>query len=89
VRVRLFAALREIAGSSSIDAPVTPDVRVLLEVLADRFGEAFGRIMESGTVVVNGRTAGRDQTLSSDDEVALLPPVSGGSWQDRSDRTED
>ena len=83
MRVRLFAALREIAGSSSVEVPDAPDVHSLLETLVERFGNGFGRIMGSGTVVVNGRTAQRDQVLSSDDEVALLPPVSGGSCKDR------
>jgi molybdopterin converting factor small subunit len=54
-------------------------VRSLLEHLAARFGPDFSRITEAGTVVVQGETAGPERLLAPGDEVALLPPVSGGS----------
>ena len=47
--------------------------------LSERFGPRFDRIMEAGTVIVDGEPAGRERILGPDDEVALLPPVSGGS----------
>ena len=78
MRVRLFAALREIAGSAWIDAPDEPDVSALIEEVATRYGERFGAIVAAGTVVVNGRTADLRHPLDPGDEVALLPPVSGG-----------
>jgi len=84
MKVRLFAALRELAGSSELDADA-PDVGTLLADLSERFGPRFDRIMEVGTVIVDGEPAGRERTLGPDDEVALLPPVSGGSWPN--DRT--
>jgi MoaD family protein len=77
VKVLLFAALREAAGSSRVDADA-PTVGALLDELSARFGPAFDRVMRAGTVVVNGETAGREVELRPDDEVALLPPVSGG-----------
>ena len=78
MKVRLFAALRELAGSSELDADA-PDVGTLLADLSERFGPRFDRIMEVGTVIIDGEPAGRERTLGPDDEVALLPPVSGGS----------
>jgi hypothetical protein len=39
--------------------------------------------MSAGTVVVDGETAARSQSLGSDAEVALLPPVSGGAGNER------
>jgi sulfur-carrier protein len=78
MKVRLFAALREMAGASWVDVADAPDVGTLVAVLARRYGPRFEAIMASGTVVVNGRTAGHGDALGPQDEVALLPPVSGG-----------
>jgi sulfur-carrier protein len=77
MRVRLFAALRELAGTSELDMDA-PDVGALLDQLTEKLGPRFERIMQVGTVVVDGETVGRDRSLNPDDEVALLPPVSGG-----------
>ena len=78
MRVRLFAALRDLAGTSELDGDAT-DVGSLLDALAERFGPEFGRIASAGSVIVDGERAGRDRPLEPTDEVALLPPVSGGS----------
>lgn len=77
MKVRLFAALREIAGASILDLDAD-DVSSLLDQLSQEFGPEFDRIMASGAVVVDGEAVGKDRALSPDDEVALLPPVSGG-----------
>jgi MoaD family protein len=77
VRVRLFAALREIAGESLVEA--TGDtVGDVVEELSTRFGERFAQIAAVGSFVVNGERAARDTPIADGDEVALLPPVSGG-----------
>jgi RNA-splicing ligase RtcB/molybdopterin converting factor small subunit len=80
VRVRLFAALRELAGASELEVDAD-DVGSLLDGLAGRFGPSFERIASAGSVVVSGERSGRDRRLSPQDEVAVLPPVSGGSSQ--------
>lgn len=77
VRVVLFAALREIAGASRLDEDA-PDLGALLDGLSARLGSEFDRILASGSVLVDGERAGRDRTLQDGQEVALLPPVSGG-----------
>jgi MoaD family protein len=77
MRVRLFASLREIAGTSQLEADA-PDVGTLLDDLRRRLGPEFSRVLSAGAVVVNGEASGRDRTLAPSDEVALLPPVSGG-----------
>jgi MoaD family protein len=78
VKVRLFAALRELAGASEVEAEgrTAGDV---VDVLSSRYGERFGRIAAVGSVVVNGERAGRSTPLEAGDEVAVLPPVSGGA----------
>jgi sulfur-carrier protein len=77
MRVRLFAALRELAGSSVVEVDA-PDVGSVLDQLSEKLGPEFDRIMRVGTVVVDGETVGRDRALGPTDEVAMLPPVSGG-----------
>jgi molybdopterin synthase sulfur carrier subunit len=77
VKVRLFAALREIAGESYVEAS-GHTVGDLVDDVSDRFGERFARIAEVGSFVVNGERAARDTPIAEGDEVALLPPVSGG-----------
>ena len=77
MRVKLFAALRDLAGASELDVDA-PDVATLREDLSAKFGEEFARILAAGAVLVDGETAGPDRRLEPDDEVALLPPVSGG-----------
>jgi MoaD family protein len=78
VRVLLFAALRDAAGESRLEVEAT-NVGALLDQLAARFGPEFARVLAIGTVVVDGETVGRDRPLSPGEEVALLPPVSGGA----------
>lgn len=75
--VRLFAALREIAGEGHVEA-VGHTVGDVVDDLSARYGERFARIAEVGSYVVNGERAGRDTPIADGDEVAILPPVSGG-----------
>ena len=77
MKVRLFAALRDAVGAARLEIEA-PTVGTLLDELSARYGPEFDRIMRVGTVVVNGETVGREHVLRPDDEVALLPPVSGG-----------
>lgn len=77
VRVRLFAALRELAGSSEVEAEGAT-VGEVLAVLSARYGERFERVARAGSVVVDGERAEPTMPLSGTHEVALLPPVSGG-----------
>jgi MoaE-MoaD fusion protein len=80
VRVLFFGGLKDIAGKSS-DLLELPDGSLVRDVLA-HYRAQVPRITESLAslaVAVNQEYAGADTTLKSGDEVALLPPVSGGS----------
>ncbi len=77
-RVRLFAVLRELAGASEVETSAS-DVGGLLREMADRIGPDFDRVARAGSVVVGDEVASMDTTLQPDQDVALLPPVSGGS----------
>ena len=75
VTVRLFAQLRERAGQSSLELDL-PDGARVRDAIA-----AVGDLAEGVPVVmaVNREYAGEDAVLSADDELALVPPVSGGA----------
>lgn len=77
MKVRLFAALREIAGDAHVDA-TGRTVGEIVDTLSARYGDRFAQIAEVGSFVVNGERATRDTPIADGDEVALLPPVSGG-----------
>jgi MoaE-MoaD fusion protein len=77
IRVRLFAALREEAGASFVEASGTTAGEVV-DALSSRYGDRFARIAAAGSIVLNGEQAARDDPVSPTDELALLPPVSGG-----------
>jgi molybdopterin converting factor small subunit len=79
MRVRLFAALREMAGTSWLEDERASNVDDLLRSLGDRFGPEFERVARAGAAVVGGEPVEVGTTLAQDDEVTLLPPVSGGS----------
>jgi molybdopterin converting factor subunit 1 len=79
VTVRLFAALREQAGVGEVTDVAGRTVGELAEALSARFGERFASIAEVSSFVVNGERASRSTTVAEGDEVAILPPVSGGS----------
>jgi MoaD family protein len=77
MRVRLFAALRELAGAGELELDA-PDVASLLAQLSERFGPEFDRVLRTSTVLVDGEPASEGRELAPGSQVALLPPVSGG-----------
>ncbi|HYG71095.1 MAG TPA: MoaD/ThiS family protein [Actinomycetota bacterium] len=83
VKVRLFAALRELAGASEVEAEGAT-VAEVIDVLSARYGERFSQIARVGSVVVDGERASPATALAGGEEVAVLPPVSGGARPDPS-----
>ena len=75
--MRLFASLREAAGTHELDVDGAT-VDDIVRALAEKFGGSFEEVARSGSAVVNGERADWDTPLRGDDEVGLLPPVSGG-----------
>lgn len=76
--LRLFAAAREAAGTGRDDVPGAT-VGEVLDAAVERYGSAFAAVLATGRVWVNGDGAERDDPVADDDEVAVLPPVSGGA----------
>jgi molybdopterin converting factor subunit 1 len=80
VRVRLFATYREIVGSRQISWPIRAGATT--SELVDEVLEKYPRLRAHRTsmlVAVNELFAGPEVRLQEGDEVALMPPVSGGS----------
>jgi MoaD family protein len=79
VRLRLFAAAREAAGRAD-DTFDVETLGALLDQARAAYGEPFVSVLRTARVWVNGdEPAAGDATVIGDgDEVAVLPPVSGG-----------
>jgi molybdopterin converting factor subunit 1 len=73
----LFASYRESAGTNRLDATLATGATVqqLLNALE---GRVPGLNQTRGLVAVNHTYVQRDAVLHDGDEVALIPPVSGG-----------
>jgi len=80
VTVRLFAMLRERAGRDAIELELADGARVADALEALRDGTALGEALERMPVraAVNREYVGSDTPLAEGDELALIPPVSGG-----------
>lgn len=76
--VRLFAAAREVAGRGRDEVPGAT-VAEVLDTATDRYGPAFAAVLTTCRVWVNGEAVPRETRVDPDDEVAVLPPVSGGA----------
>jgi len=77
--LRLFASLREIAGASRVDVP-GDTVGAVIDEASSLYGSEFSKALGRARIWVNGEEAAdRSQVVGPEDEVALIPPVSGGS----------
>jgi sulfur-carrier protein len=76
--VRLFAHLRELAGSSRMEVEGGTVAEVIAET-GRRVGPEFVAAVETARVWRNGEEAAPGDPVAPGDEVALLPPVSGGA----------
>jgi len=76
-RLRLFASARQAAGTASEEIP-GGTVDEVLQAAANKFGADFVAVMASCRVWLNGEEALGTAIVGDADEVALLPPVSGG-----------
>jgi molybdopterin converting factor small subunit len=75
--LRLFAQAREAARTSVDDVPGVT-VAEVLDAAEGRYGAAFSDVLGTCRVWVNGEPADRATPVADADEVAVLPPVSGG-----------
>ena len=76
--LRLFANLREIAGTNRVDLDAT-SVGDALDEAVERYGDKFAATLSTAQVWVNGDQADRSTSVTGNDEIAVIPPVSGGA----------
>jgi molybdopterin synthase sulfur carrier subunit len=77
VQVRLFAVFRELVGAETIELPASQ---------AQTVGEIWGRLLvrcpelnhHVPSAAINATYASLNDRVEAGDEVAFLPPVSGG-----------
>lgn len=76
-RLRLFASAREAAGTGAdeIDAATVDGV---LRIAVQRYGQGFAEVLGTCKIWLNGQETDRTAVVHAGDEVAVLPPVSGG-----------
>lgn len=83
--LRLFAQARDAVGAGRVEIPAEcSTVQAALEWAVRRWAPAFGPVLASARVWVNGEAVDLEAApvpLGPDDEVAVLPPVSGGSGE--------
>jgi molybdopterin converting factor subunit 1 len=79
VRVRLFAAPRELAGTPEVlvDLPEGGTIADLRRVLAEQL-PALARVLPQCRFAVDADFAQESALVSDADEIACIPPVSGG-----------
>ncbi len=75
--LRLFASVRVAAGTGKLDVPGAT-VGDVLAAATETFGDEFAGVASTCRVWLNGEAAVAADAVTDDDEVALLPPVSGG-----------
>jgi MoaD family protein len=89
IKLRLFSALREIAGAKEVEVEGTGlSIKEALQQLASRYGDRArgtlfdkqGEVQPSVLLLVNGEAAekGAATLLRSGDVVAVLLPTAGG-----------
>ncbi len=79
VNALFFAAYRDLVGTESmvVELPSGATVADLVRELRGR-GAPFDALPEEPAIAVNRTYAFPEEPLSSDDEVAFIPPVAGG-----------
>ncbi len=75
--LRMFAAAREAAGTGHAEFAASTVGEVLAKAVAT-YGEGFALVLPTCRIWVNGDAAGPETAVDGSDEVAVLPPVSGG-----------
>ncbi len=73
----MFASAREAAGTGS-DTVEGDTVAAVLTAAVSRYGDDFAAVLGTCRVWLNGEAVDRSAAVGADDEVAVLPPVSGG-----------
>lgn len=79
IRIHLFAQARQLAGQSEVwvELPGPATVAAVREALATQHAQ-LAPLLRSSHFAVGAQYARSEETVQEHDEVALIPPVSGG-----------
>jgi molybdopterin converting factor small subunit len=77
VSLRLFGPARQAAGTASVTVP-GHSISEVIAAAEEQFGEAFSQVLAVSNVWLNGEPVQPDARVNDGDEVAVIPPVSGG-----------
>jgi len=79
VRVKFFASAREIVGHREVEMRIKKGTKAndLLEILIKRYPD-LNDLKDQLILAVNKQTGKADKNLKDGDEIAVLPPVTGG-----------
>ena len=79
VKLLLFAALKDIAGRRDLEMELDDGstLQQVTEKLASLYPE-IGRMQNSVRIAINQEFADENSSLNNGDEIAFLPPMSGG-----------
>ena len=79
VQVKLFAVAKQLVGSESVQVELPDEATVadLRRALADQI-PVLATTLDSVVFAVNAQYASADTIVSANDEIACIPPVSGG-----------
>ncbi len=79
IRLKMFAVLRERSGVSEAELELEDEATVgtALEAVAGRYS-SIANLLPRSSAAVNRAYARREDPLHDGDELALIPPVSGG-----------
>jgi MoaD family protein len=75
--LRFFGPMRDVTGVSSAEFSGDTVADVIAQA-ATRYGEQFTRLVAVSQIWVNGESVTPATSLAPGDEVAIIPPVSGG-----------
>ena len=76
-RLLLLGPAREAAGVRN-DVFEGPTMEAVLSEAVTRYGAKFEAVLEVSQVWLNGEPANLETAVESYDEIAVLPPISGG-----------
>jgi sulfur-carrier protein len=76
-RLLLLGPAREAAGRSK-DTIEGSTVAQVLEIAVQRYGSDFNQVLAVSQIWLNGEPVDASVVVESQDEIAVLPPVSGG-----------
>lgn len=76
-RLRLFGPAREAAGTANVEL-FGEKVSDVIAAAEEKFGDAFSQVVSISNIWLNGENVEADAKVTDEDEIAVIPPVSGG-----------